>query len=135
LARPAASTREPWLFRSPVFGSGIRRLDGEVVGGRRLARTPPRRVTCWLATSTITLPAPALSSAGMNSRPHHVYFRLQNRGAVIQALPAASQIEKNARFFMFPQRVLPLRRPHNHQLRTAIVTANWRGCERSSGRF
>jgi hypothetical protein len=27
------STREPWLFRSPVFGSGIRRLDGEVVGG------------------------------------------------------------------------------------------------------
>ena len=22
-----------------------------------------------------------------------------------------------------------LRRPHNHQLRTAIVSANWRGCE------
>jgi len=36
-----SSTREPWLFRSPVFGSGIRRLDGEAVGGRRLARTPP----------------------------------------------------------------------------------------------
>jgi hypothetical protein len=67
-----SSTREPWLFRSPVFGSGIRRLDGEAVGGRRLARTPPRRVTRWLATSTIAPPAPALSSAGMNSRPHHV---------------------------------------------------------------
>jgi hypothetical protein len=24
-----SSTREPWLFRSPVFGSGIRRPDGE----------------------------------------------------------------------------------------------------------
>jgi hypothetical protein len=33
------------LFRSPVFGSGIRRLDGEAVGGRHLARTPPRCVT------------------------------------------------------------------------------------------
>src|SRR5215469_11787870 len=32
-----SSTREAWLFRSPVFGSGIRRLDGE--GGRR---PPPR---------------------------------------------------------------------------------------------
>jgi hypothetical protein len=31
-----SSIREPWLFRSPVFGSGIRRLDGEAVGGRRL---------------------------------------------------------------------------------------------------
>ena len=30
---------------------------------------------------------------------------------------------------MFPQWVLPLRRPDNHQLRTAMVTANWRGCE------
>src|SRR5215469_14083942 len=44
-----SSTREPWLLRSPVFGSGIRRLDGEAVGDRRLARTPPRRVTRWLA--------------------------------------------------------------------------------------
>jgi hypothetical protein len=31
-----------------VFGSGIQRLDGESVGGRRLARTPPKRVTRWL---------------------------------------------------------------------------------------
>src|SRR5215471_1428605 len=30
---------------------------------------------------------------------------------------------------MFPQWVLPLPRPHNRQLRTAIVTVNWRGCE------
>jgi len=36
-----------------VFGSGIRRLDGEALGSRRLARTPPRRVTRWLAASTI----------------------------------------------------------------------------------
>jgi hypothetical protein len=54
-----SSTREPWLFRSPVFGSGIRRLDGEAVGGRRLARTPPRRATRWLAVSTIAPPAPS----------------------------------------------------------------------------
>jgi hypothetical protein len=73
-----SSTREPWLYRSPVFGSGVRRLDGEAVGGRRLARTPPRRVTRWLATSTIAPPAPALSSAGMNSRPLSRDFRLQN---------------------------------------------------------
>jgi len=66
-----SSTREPWLFRSPVFGSGIRRLDGEAVG-RRLARTPPRRVTRWLATSTIAPPAPALSSAGDELPSHHV---------------------------------------------------------------
>src|SRR6516165_3229584 len=48
--------------RCPV--RAIRRLDGEAVGGRRLARTPPRRVTRWLATSTIAPPAPALASAG-----------------------------------------------------------------------
>jgi hypothetical protein len=41
-----------------VFGSGIRRLDGEAVGGRLLARTPSS-VTRWLGT--IALPAPALS--------------------------------------------------------------------------
>jgi hypothetical protein len=51
---------DPWLFRSPVFGSGIRRPDGEEVGARRLARTPCRRVTRWLATSIIAPPAPAL---------------------------------------------------------------------------
>jgi len=56
-------TREPWLFRSLVFGSGIRRLDGEAIGGRRLARTSPRRVTRWLAASTI---APPGSSALFN---------------------------------------------------------------------
>jgi hypothetical protein len=31
--------REPWLFRSLVFGSGIRHLDGDAIGGRRLTRT------------------------------------------------------------------------------------------------
>jgi hypothetical protein len=35
---------------------------------------------------------------------------------------------------MFVQWVLLLRRPHNHQLRTAIVAANWRGCEGDSPR-
>jgi len=67
--------------------------DGEALGGRRLARTPPRRVTRSLVASTIAAPAPeaieVLSSAGDGSRPHHV-FRPQNRGVVIQALPAAS---------------------------------------------
>ena len=37
-----SSTRKPRLFRSSVFGSGIRRPDGETVGGCRLARTPPK---------------------------------------------------------------------------------------------
>jgi hypothetical protein len=32
-----------------------------------------------------------------------------------------------------PQWVLPLQRPDIHQLRTAMLTANWRGCERLSG--
>ena len=44
----------------------------ETAGGRRLARTPPRRVTRWLAASTIAPPAPALSSVGDDFRPHHV---------------------------------------------------------------
>ena len=81
------------LFRSPMLGSGIRGFDGEALGGRRLARTPPRRVTPWLAASTIAPQAPeaiaVLSSAGDDSRPHH-FFKPQNRGVVIQALPAAS---------------------------------------------
>jgi len=76
-----------------MLGSGIRGFDGEALGGRRLARTPPRRVTPWLAASTIAPPAPeaiaVLSSAGDDSRPHH-FFKPQNRGVVIQALPAAS---------------------------------------------
>ena len=75
-----------------MLGSGIRRFDGEALGGRRLARTPPRRVTADWASTTAP-PAPeaiaVLSSAGDDSRPHHV-FRPQNRGVVIQALPAAS---------------------------------------------
>ena len=33
---------------------------------------PPRRVTRWLAASTIAPPAPALSSVGDDFRPHHV---------------------------------------------------------------
>jgi len=69
-----SSTREPWLFRSPVFGSGIRRFDGEAVGGRRLARTPPRRITRWLTASTIAPPAPALSSARDDFHPHHAFL-------------------------------------------------------------
>jgi hypothetical protein len=84
-----SSTREPWLFRSPVLGSAIRRLDGEAVGDRCLARTPPKRVTRWLATSIIAPPAPALSSAGMNSRAHHVILDCKI-AARLQALPAAS---------------------------------------------
>jgi hypothetical protein len=51
-----------------VFGSGIRRLDGEALGGRHLARTPPRRVTRWLAVSTIAPPAPASDRSALFSR-------------------------------------------------------------------
>jgi hypothetical protein len=47
--------------------------------GRRLASTPSRSVTRWLAASTI---APPGSSLQLGSRP-------QNRGAVIPARPAA----------------------------------------------
>ena len=79
-AVPKFINTEAWLFRSPVFGSGIRRLDGEAVGGLRLARTPPKCVTLQDSLQP-----------GMNSRPPSRYFRLQNRGAVIQALPAASK--------------------------------------------
>jgi hypothetical protein len=96
-----SSTRKPWLFRSPVFGSGIRRLDGEAVGGRRLARTPPNasRAGWRLRQSHHRLQHPL--QRGMNSRPPSRYFRLQNRGAVIQAVPAASYIQNNPRVFMF----------------------------------
>ena len=115
-----------------MLGSGIRRFDGEALGGRRLARTPPRRVMRWLAASTTAPPAPeeiaVLSSAGDDSRPHHV-FRPQNRGVVIQALPRGQLKGELCQILTFPQWVLPLQRPDNHQLRTAMVTANWRGCE------
>jgi len=45
--RPVAGCRPGTTlqFCGPKFGSGIRRFDGEALGGRRLARTPPRRVT------------------------------------------------------------------------------------------
>jgi hypothetical protein len=82
-----SSTREPWLFRSPVFGSGIRRLDGEAVGGRRLARTPPRRVTRWLATSIIAPPAPALSSTGDDPRPHHAILNRKIAARLFRRCP------------------------------------------------
>jgi len=42
-----SGTREPWLFRSLVFGSGIRRLDGEAVGGGPCRRAMMvRRLVC-----------------------------------------------------------------------------------------
>jgi len=86
--------REPWLFRSPVFGSGVRRLDGEAIGGRRLARTPPRRVARWLAASTIAPPVQqaiaVLSSAG-DPVPHHaLFFDRKIAARLFRRLPAAS---------------------------------------------
>src|SRR5215469_3267362 len=71
----------------PIAGIrfGHSRLDGEPVGGRRLAR----RVTRWLAASTIEPPgSSALFNRGWLLSPSR-YSRPQNRGAVIQALPAA----------------------------------------------
>src|SRR6516162_1089956 len=53
-----SSTREPWLVRSPVISSGVRRLDGEAVGGRRLARTPPERHAPALSSTRDQLPSP-----------------------------------------------------------------------------
>ena len=65
---------------------------------------------------------PALSSTGDDSRPPSCFFTPQNRGAVIQALPAARLKRKQCQILTFPQSVLPSRRPHNQQLQTAIVT-------------
>ena len=62
----------PWLFRSPVSGSGIRRLDGEAVG-RPPPREDPAQRRHALAGGFDAPPAPALSSAGDDSRPHHVF--------------------------------------------------------------
>jgi hypothetical protein len=76
------------MFRSPGFGSGIRRLDGEAVGGRRLARTPPRRVTRSLATSTTVPPALALSSAGDElPSPHHVILDCEIAARLFRRCP------------------------------------------------
>jgi hypothetical protein len=60
----------------------------------------------------------------------HTIFIFGNSQRVRQAIETA-WISASVRrtFIELPQRVLPLRRPHSHQLRTAIVTANWRGCE------
>ena len=74
----------------PITGA-VRALDGEPLGGRRLARTPPRRVTRRLAASTIALPAPASDRGALFRLPSpSCFLRPQNRGAVIQALAAAS---------------------------------------------
>jgi hypothetical protein len=77
----------------PIAGVrfGHSRLDGEAVGGRRLAR----RVTRWLAALTIAPPgSSALFNRGWLLSPSR-YSRPQNRGAVIQALPAAGESENN----------------------------------------
>ena len=53
-------TRTKAMSQPRQFAATIAVRVGEAVGGRRLARTPPRRVTSWLATSIIAPPAPAL---------------------------------------------------------------------------
>ena len=83
-------TRTKAMSQPRQFAATIAVRVGEAVGGRRLARTPPRRVTRWLATSTIAHRLQQSLQPEMNSGPPSRHFRLQNRGAVIQALPAAS---------------------------------------------
>jgi hypothetical protein len=68
----------------------------------------------------------------MNSRPPSRYFRPQNRGAVIEALPASQLNENNARILYVPQWVLPYG-DRTTNCGPAIVSANWRGCEGGVG--
>src|SRR5262249_34906595 len=103
-------------------GDPIRRLDGEAVGGRRLARAPPRRVTRTLAASTIALPAPALSSTGDDSRPHHVILDRKIAARLFGRSPRPVEAKIMPDSYVSSM-VLPSRRPHNQQLRTAMVTA------------
>jgi len=105
------------ILRSEIYRHGshgcsdrrcsVRAFDdsGEAVGGRHLARTPPRRVTRWLATSTITPQAPALSSAGDEPRPHHVIldckiaarlFRRCPRSVKSRITPANSRMPRQS---------------------------------------
>ena len=95
-----SSTRKPWLFRSPVFDSGIRRFDGEAVGGRRLARTPPQRRRA-LAGGFDAPPAAALSSAGDDSRPHHAILDRKIAARLFRRFPRPVGSENNTRFLFF----------------------------------
>jgi exonuclease III len=74
--------------------------------------------------------APIVLAGDYNVMPTEIdYSRPQNRRAVLQALPAASLNRELCQILYFFSTGSALRRPHNHQLRTAIVTASWRGCE------
>jgi len=50
--RAGARAQPPRVCANRVDPETQYKLLGEAVGGRRLARTPPRRVTRWLAAST-----------------------------------------------------------------------------------
>jgi len=114
-----------------VFGSGIRRLDGEAVGGRRLARTPPRRVTRWLATSTISPPVPALSSARDELPSPTLYWRMRHRYK--PCFPLFPPLKKGR---PRPRRgVRQARRPGlGAGERAAIGSVNWISPNMASGR-
>src|SRR6516225_9304309 len=74
-----SSTRGPWLFRSPVFGSGIRRLD------RRGGRRPPPREDPARASRSSTLFNP-----GSTPVPHHVILDCKIVARLFTRWPAAS---------------------------------------------
>jgi hypothetical protein len=123
----------PWLFRSPVFGSGHSTTRRR--GGRRPPpREDPAQTRHALAGGFDAPPAPALSSAGDDSRPHHAILDRKIAARLFRRFPRPVESRVTPDSY-FPQWVLPLRRPHNHQLRTAMVTANWRGCEGDFGAF
>ena len=79
------------LFRSPMLGSGIRGFDGEALGGRRLARTPPSasRPGWRLRQSHHRLQKRSRCSLQPGMTPVPITF-LDRKGVVIQALPAAN---------------------------------------------
>ena len=92
-------------------------------------RPPPREDPAQrrraLAGGFDAPPAPALSSAGDDSRLHH---------GILDRKIAARLFRRCLRSRIMSDSLCcsmgsALRRPHNHQLRTAIVSANWRGSE------
>ena len=103
----------------PIVGDQFGRSTTRRRGGRR----PPPREDPARASRSSTLFNP-----GSTPVPHHVILDCKIAARLFRA--ARSELNRGlCQILYVPQWVLPLRRPHNHQLRTAIVSANWRGCE------
>jgi len=81
-----SSTREPWLFRSPVFGSA-RRSPAATSRGPRLDAS---RAGCRLRQSHHRLQHSL--QPGMNSRPPSRYFRLQIAARLFRRCPQRGKL-------------------------------------------